>query len=138
MVEEKTNPKPNEEKSGLDINDLMSSVKQELADAEAASKAEQNQKIADLESKSYSKDEVKEIMKAMLKEQSEAKNETQSTKEELVSQMEDMQNKLDKMSGSQTQTQVEEDAFQSIKKSKDKDDEVELTDEWVLKQKGII
>lgn len=115
-----------------DIGDLLGSIRQELADEEAKKTAEQEAKLKELEQKSFSKDEVKEMMKAMLKEQAETAKASQATQAEI----EAMKEKLDDKSGSQVQTEVEETPFKTT--SVNEPEKVELTDEWVLKQKGII
>lgn len=136
---EENEKKPDADKdSGLDIAKLMESVKQELVDEDKASKEAQAKKIAELESKSYSKDEVKDMMKAVLKQQAENNATSTKTKEELETEMASLKEKLDEMSGSQINTQVEDKPFKSQKESVSEDDKVELTDEWVLKQKGLI
>lgn len=138
-MEEKTEgteqvPKETETKTN-DTDTLFASLRQEIAEEEAKAKEANAQKLKELEEKSYSKDEVKEMMKAMLKEQQKTAQESQVTKEEI----EAMKNKLDEKSGSQIQTEVEETPFKApeITETKTKQKQ-ELTDEWVLKQKGLI
>lgn len=141
MAEEETpkteviNPKKEE---GLNIEELMKGVKEEIAEEEKKKQEEYAKKLAELDSKSYSKDEVKNVIKEMLKKQEEISKNTNLTKEEMEKQMEDLKKKLDDMSGSQVQTKVEDKPFASPKDSKNPEGKVELTDEWVLKQKGLI
>ena len=127
-MEEKTEakaPEVTEEVKTDNTDALFQSLRQELAEEEAKSRQEQESKIKDLEEKSFSKEEVKDMMKALLKEQAQAKEEIESVK-----------SKLDDKSGSKVQTEVEDRPFKAPTKSEP--EMVELTDEWVLKQKGII
>jgi len=117
-----------------DVTGLIESLRKELAQDEAKAKAEQEAKIKNLEEKSFSKDEVKEMMKALLKEQSSVNQQAQMTQAEIDA----MKAKLDKMSGSQVQTEIENNPFLANTTHKRDDGKVELTDEWVLKSKGII